>query len=45
MAEMHPADIENYNYTLSEKYVYEAFRDQLEKKYHVFGPMSRFSTS
>lgn len=31
MAEMHPADIENYNYTLSEKYVYEAFRDQLEK--------------
>ena len=36
MAEMHPADIENYNYTLSEKYVYEAFRDQLEKKYHVF---------
>lgn len=36
MAEMHPADIENYNYTLSEKYVYEAFRDQFEKKYHVF---------
>ena len=36
MAEMHPIDIENYNYTPSEKYMYEAFRDRLDKKYHVF---------
>lgn len=36
MAEMHPVDIENYNYTLSEKYMYEAFRNRLDKKYHVF---------
>ena len=31
MAEMHPVDIENYDYTPSEKYMYEAFRDRLEK--------------
>lgn len=36
MAVMHPADIENYNYTPSEKCIYEAFRDQLAEKYHVF---------
>lgn len=36
MAEMHPVDIENYNYTPSEKFMYEAFRDRLDKKYHVF---------
>lgn len=36
MAEMHPVDIENYDYTPSEKYMYEAFRDRLDKKYHVF---------
>lgn len=36
MAVMHPVDIENYNYTLSEKYMYEAFRDCLDPKYHVF---------
>lgn len=36
MAEMHPVDIENYNYTPSEKYMYEAFRNRLDKKYHVF---------
>lgn len=36
MAEMHPIDIENYNYTPSEKYMYEAFRDRLGKKYHIF---------
>ena len=33
---MHPVDIENYDYTPSEKYMYEAFRDRLDKKYHVF---------
>ena len=33
---MHPVDIENYNYTPSEKYMYEAFRDRLDPKYHVF---------
>lgn len=33
---MHPIDIENYDYTLSEKYMYEAFRDQLANKYQVF---------
>ena len=36
MAEMHPVDIENYDYTPSEKCMYEAFRDRLDKKYHVF---------
>ncbi len=36
MAVMYPTDIENYNYTLSEKYMYESFRDQLPEKYHVF---------
>lgn len=36
MAVMHPVDIENYNYTASEKYMYEAFRDCLDPKYHVF---------
>lgn len=36
MAIMYPADLENYNYTPSEKYMYEAFRDQLPEKYHVF---------
>ena len=36
MAIMYPSDIENYNYTHSEKYMYEAFRDQLPEKYHVF---------
>lgn len=36
MAIMYPTDLENYNYTSSEKYMYEAFRDQLPDKYHVF---------
>lgn len=36
MAVMYPSDIENYTYTLSEKHMYEAFRDQLPEKYHVF---------
>ena len=36
MATMYPMDIENYNYTPSEKFMYEAFRDQLPEKYHVF---------
>lgn len=36
MAEMHPVDIENYNYTPSEKYMYEAFRDRLDKKIMSF---------
>lgn len=36
MAVMHPVDIENYNYTPSEKYMYETFRDLLDPKYYVF---------
>lgn len=36
MAIMYPKDIENYDYTPSEKYMYEAFRDSLPDKYHVF---------
>lgn len=33
---MYPADIENYNYTASEKFLYDEFRHQLPDKYHVF---------
>ena|GEM_PF-1025698 len=36
MAIMHPADLENYDCTPSEKFMYEAFKDQLPEKYHVF---------
>ena len=44
MATMYPSDIENYSYTPSEKYMYEAFRDQLPEKYHVFYSVRWFET-
>lgn len=44
MAVMYPADIENYTYTQSEKCMYEAFRDQLPEKYHVFYSVRWFET-
>lgn len=36
MAKMHPVDIENYNYTYSEKTMYNALKEQLPDKYEVF---------
>lgn len=45
MAVMHPADIENYKYTPSEKEMYEAFRDQLSQKYQVFYSIRWFETN
>ncbi len=36
MAVMHPTDIENYDYTPSEKEVYTQLKKQLPDKYHIF---------
>lgn len=36
MAQMHPVSIENYNYTYSEKVMYDRLKRQLPDKYHVF---------
>ena len=36
MAVMYPLDIENYNYTPSEKFLYDEFKSKLPDKYHVF---------
>ena len=36
MAIMYPLDIENYNYTKSEKFLYDEFKTKLPDKYHVF---------
>ncbi len=36
MAVMHPVDIENYNYTPTEKDLYYALKEQLPNKYQVF---------
>ena len=36
MATMHPIDIENYDYTPSEKFIYDELNRQLPEKYHVF---------
>lgn len=44
MAIMYPTDIENYDYTASEKYMYEACRDQLPENYHVFYSVRWFET-
>lgn len=41
---MYPTDIENYEYTPSEKYMYEAFKEQLQEKYHVFYSVRWFET-
>ena len=45
MAVMHPTDIENYEYTPTEKQMYEAFRDQLPDKYQVFYSIRWFETN
>lgn len=44
MAEMHPIDIENYDYTPSEKDMYYALKDQLPSKYQVFYSVRWFET-
>ena len=44
MAIMYPTDIENYDYTPSEKFLYEEFRRQLAEKYHVFYSVRWFET-
>ena len=36
MAVMHPVDIENYDYTPTEKDLYYALKEQLPDKYQVF---------
>ena len=45
MAVMHPADLENYECTYTEREMYEAFRDQLSEKYHVFYSIRWFETN
>lgn len=44
MALMHPPDLENYEYTPSEREMYEAFREQLPPKFHVFYSVRWFET-
>ena len=45
MAIMHPADIENYDYTASEKQMYDELKRQLPDKYQVFYSVRWFETS
>lgn len=45
MAVMHPADLENYDCTSTEREMYEAFRDQLPQKYQVFYSIRWFETN
>lgn len=45
MAIMHPADIENYKYTASEKQMYDELKRQLPDKYQVFYSVRWFETS
>lgn len=42
---MHPADLENYDYTETEREMYEALRDQLPQKYQVFYSIRWFETN
>ena len=42
---MHPADLENYECTATEREMYEAFRDQLPQKYQVFYSIRWFETN
>lgn len=44
MAVMHPIDIENYNYTPTEKELYYALKEQLPDKYQVFYSVRWFET-
>ena len=45
MAVLHPADIENYNYSGSEKVIYEEFGEQLPERDHVFYSVRWFEKS
>ncbi len=45
MAIMHPADIENYDYTPTEKEMYIALKQQLPDKYQVFYSIRWFETT
>lgn len=45
MAIMHPVDIENYNYTQTEKEMYNALKKQLPDKYQVFYSIRWFETN
>lgn len=45
MATMHPIDIENYQYTMSEILFYNRLKEQLSDKYHVFYSIRWFETS
>ena len=45
MAVMHPADLENYECTGTEKEMYEALRDQLPQKYQAFYSIRWFETN
>lgn len=45
MAVMHPADLENYECTATEREMYGAFRDQLPTKYQVFYSIRWFETN
>ena len=45
MAIMHPADIENYDYTPTEKEMYNALKEQLPDKYQVFYSIRWFETT
>lgn len=44
MAVMHPKDIENYDYTETEKEMYFAFQEQLPEKFQVFYSIRWFDT-
>lgn len=44
MAIMHPADLENYECTATEREMYEAFKTQLPEKYQVFYSIRWFET-
>jgi len=44
MAKMHPVDIENYDYTSTEKEMYYALKEQLPDKYQVFYSVRWFET-
>lgn len=45
MAIMHPTDIENYDYTPTEKEMYNALKQQLPDKYQVFYSVRWFETT
>lgn len=45
MAVMHPADLENYECTATEREMYNALRDQLPQKYQVFYSIRWFETN